>query len=257
MKEQEVLQILNEVGALITNGHFVYTSDLHGTEYVNKDAVYPNTPKISLLCEAIAEHFANYGVEAVIAPALGGIVLSQWTAHHLTEMTGSLYEVVYGVFAEKKEESVIKAKGGGFSVGIFCGAQGQETNRLIILQEGEELVIKKNAFEIKRGYAKLVANKKVLVVEDVLTTGGSAKKVIEATRRVGGEVVGLGVLCNRGGVTPKDVGNPPELFSLVDIKLNTWTEEECALTGPCSKGIPINAEVGKGEEYLARKKVEV
>ncbi len=108
-------------------------------------------------------------------------------------------------------------------------------------------------FVIRRGYDKLVAGKRVLVVEDVLTTGGSAKKVVEAVRAIGGEVIGLGVLCNRGGITPQDVGDVPELFALVNVKLDAWDEEECLRTGPCSKGIPINTDVGKGREYLAKK----
>jgi orotate phosphoribosyltransferase len=87
-------------------------------------------------------------------------------------------------------------------------------------------------------------------VEDVLTTGGSARRVVEATRAIGGKVVGLGVLCNRGGVTPQDVANVPELFALVNVKMNAWDEAECPL---CAQGVPINTDVGKGREYLARK----
>jgi orotate phosphoribosyltransferase len=87
-------------------------------------------------------------------------------------------------------------------------------------------------------------------VEDVLTTGGSAKKVVEATRALGGNIVGLGVLCNRGGITPEDVANPPKLFALVNIKLDAWDETECPL---CAQSVPINTDVGKGREYLARK----
>ncbi len=41
MNEQEVLQVLGKVGAVIADSHIVYTSGKHGTAYVNKDAVYP------------------------------------------------------------------------------------------------------------------------------------------------------------------------------------------------------------------------
>ena len=207
MNEQEVLQVLSKVGAVIT-GHIVYTSGLHGTAYVNKDAVYPHTEETSRLCRAIAERFAPDKVEVVIAPAIGGVILSQWTAYHLTKMNG--YEVL-GVYAEKSEG--------------------------------------RNAFVIKRGYDKIVAGKNVLVVEDVLTTGGSAKKVVEATRALGGNIVGLGVLCNRGGITPEDVANPPKLFELVNVRLDAWDEKECPL---CLQNVPINTDVGKGAEFLAR-----
>jgi orotate phosphoribosyltransferase len=63
-------------------------------------------------------------------------------------------------------------------------------------------------------------------------------------------VVGLGVLCNRGGVKPEDVGNPPELFALANVKLDAWDEADCPL---CDQDIPINISVGKGREFLAKK----
>jgi orotate phosphoribosyltransferase len=211
MNEQEVLQVLGKVGAFIANSHIVYTSGKHGKAYVNKDAVYPHTKEASNLCRAIAEQFANDSVEVVIAPAIGGVILSQWTAYHLSEITG---REVLGVYAEKAES-------------------------------GDTFIIKRG------GYDKIVAGKNVLVVEDVLTTGGSAKKVVETTRALGGNIVGLGVLCNRGGITPGDVANPPKLFALVNVKLDAWDEAECPL---CAQSVPINTDVGKGREYLARKK---
>ncbi|HEY4510580.1 MAG TPA: phosphoribosyltransferase family protein, partial [Candidatus Paceibacterota bacterium] len=198
-----------KVGAVITDSHIVYTSGKHGTAYVNKDALYPHTAETSRLCRVIAERFADDKVEVVIAPAIGGVILSQWTAHHLSEMNG---REVLGVYAEKSE--------GG------------------------------DTFVIKRGYDKLIAGKNVLVVEDVLTTGGSAKKVVEATRAIGGNVVGLGVLCNRGGITPQDVADVPRLISLVNMKLDTFDEVTCPL---CKQNVPVNTDVGKGREFLARK----
>jgi len=98
MNEQEVLAILGKVGAIITKSHIVYTSGKHGRTYVNKDALYPHTAETSRLCRTIAERFASDGVEVVIAPAIGGVILSQWTAYHLTEIAG--YEVL-GTYAEK------------------------------------------------------------------------------------------------------------------------------------------------------------
>jgi orotate phosphoribosyltransferase len=210
MNEKQVLDVLRKVGAVITGSHIVYTSGKHGTAYVNKDAVYPHTKETSELCRAIAEEFANRGADVVIAPAIGGVILSQWVAHHLSEITG---REIFGVYAEKLENG--------------------------------------DGFIIKRGYDEIVADKNVLVVEDVLTTGGSAKKVIEATRALNGNVIGLGVLCNRGKITPKDVANPSRLFALVNVCFDAWNEAECPL---CARGVPINTDVGKGREYLSRKK---
>ncbi len=208
--EEKVLKVLRDCNAVITDSHIVYTSGKHGSAYVNKDAVYPHTKITSWLCEAFAWQFAKQGIEAVIGPEKRGIILAQWTAHHLS--CPRIREVL-AVYAEKADD-------------------------------GE-------SFVIKRGYDKLISGKKVLVVEDVLTTGGSAKKVVEAVRAIGGKVAGLAVLCNRGGITPKDVGEVPKLFALVNLKLDSWEEDSCHL---CDTGVPLNLDVGKGREFLERKK---
>jgi len=224
MNEKEVLELLGNVGAVIKESHIVYTSGKHGTAYVNKDAVYPHTKETSALCKTTAGFFIDDDVEIVIAPAVGGIILSQWTAHHLSELLG---REVLGVYAEKEVISI---------------SDPEDKGRKCFIETGE--------FVIKRGYDKLVANKNVLVVEDVLTTGGSAKKVVEAVRKLGGNVVGLGVLCNRGGITPSDVADPPKLFALVNVKLDSWDEVDCPL---CNQDVPINTDVGKGREFLSKK----
>ena len=195
---------------MIVDSHVVYTSGKHGSAYINKDAIYPNTEDTSALCEAIAEKFRDDGISTVIAPAIGGVILSQWTAYHLTRLS---QRRVNGVYAEK-------------------AADGE-------------------SFVIKRGYDRYVGEGwRVLVVEDILTTGGSAKKVIEAVRALGGRVVALAAICNRGGVTAEDVGGVPELFALTNVNLDTYEEAECPL---CAQGIEINTEVGKGKELLGKK----
>ncbi len=202
MDEEEVLKILEASGAVLTAGHFVYTSGKHGSAYINKDAVYPHTDQISKLCREIARRFASSPVEVVIAPVIGGVILSQWVASHLSELKG---REVLAVYAEKG---------------------------------GEE-------FLIRRGYDRLVRGKKVLVVEDILNTGGSVKKVVDATRAAGGDVLAVAALCNRGAVGSTDVGGIPEIFSLVNLSLEAWDPASCPL---CQKGVPVNREVGKGKE---------
>ncbi len=124
-------------------------------------------------------------------------------------------------------------------------------SRGFTLQPGEEVAIKKPGFVLKRGYDKFVSGKRVLIVEDILTTGGTVMEIIKTTRAVGGIVQGVGALCNRGGIT-KEYLDVPKLHCLVDLPLETWTKEECMRTGPCSEGIPVNTQVGKGAAFLAR-----
>ena len=251
MTEQRIRDIFEQAGAIITDSHIVYTSGKHGSAYVNKDAVYPDTKVTSDLCRAIAEQFADDDVEVVIAPAIGGVILSQWVAHHLSEITG---HKVFGVYAEYEESFIMDSDGKDILIPLPEGTFDRENEEgEITLHLGEKLVVKKPSFVIKRGYDKIVANKNVLTVEDVLTTGGSAKKVIEVTRTLGGNIVGLGVLCNRGGITPKDLANPLRLFSLVNVTLDAWNEADCPL---CKQGIPFNTDVGKARQFAERLKRE-
>lgn len=201
MNGLEVLTMLKRFDGILTDDHFVYTSGRHGSSYVNKNALYPRTREISLMCLALAERFDGDGIEVVIAPAMGGIVMSQWTAHHLSVMAG---REILGLFVEK-------ASDGGFA--------------------------------FTREYDRLVAGKNVLAVEDVLTTGGSLRKVIEATRAAGGRVGHVAALCNRGSLTLESFPGVKKFSVLLDFPLESWDAAQCPL---CAQGVPINPRFGKG-----------
>lgn len=96
--EEEVLKMLRDSGAIITDSHIVYTSGKHGSIYVNKDALYPHTEFSSRIGELFAEKNKDLEIDAVAAPALGGIILSQWTAYHLSKLKG---KEILGVYTEK------------------------------------------------------------------------------------------------------------------------------------------------------------
>ncbi len=207
--EAEIRAILEQVDAMITDSHLVYTSGRHGSSYVNKDALYPHTAETRQICAAIAARFWEANVEVVAGPTVGGIIMAQWVAHHLSELTR---RPVLAVYAEES------------------GAEGEQ--RRIF----------------RRGYDNLIAGKRVLVVEDVLTTGGSARQVVDAVRDTGGQVIGLGALCNRGGLTAA-VLDVPAFVALIVEPLESWAAAECPL---CQAGVPINTRVGKGAAFLAR-----
>ncbi len=105
-------------------------------------------------------------------------------------------------------------------------------------------------FILKRGYDQLVKGKRAIIVEDLTTTGGSIKKVVEVARAAGGNVVGAIAIVNRGDVTKGDIGNPGEFQSLVRLDLESWDASDCDL---CKKGIPINTDIGHGGEFVAKK----
>ena len=120
---------------------------------------------------------------------------------------------------------------------------------LFMLRKGNSADLNDKHFFFSRGYDKCIAGKNILVVEDVLTTGGSARQVIELVRQHGGNIIGLSALCNRGNVQPEDVGNVT-IRTLIKISLETYAAESCPF---CQQQIPINTELGKGRAFLARR----
>lgn len=198
------LSILEKVGALITESHVVYTSGKHGSAYVNKDAIYPHTEITREICKALAKPFLNTPIDAVLAPAIGGVLLGHGVA---SELSQSLKKNILSVYAEPTAE--------------------------------------KN-FVIKRGYDRLIAHKKVLVVEDILTTGSSVRKVVEVARTIPCDIVGVSALCNRGNVTAEALGGVPRLEALFNVSLEAWDPKDCPL---CLKKIPINTSIGKGTTF--------
>jgi orotate phosphoribosyltransferase len=96
----KIIEMLKKVDALITDDHFVYTSGKHGEVYINKDALYPYTDLVSEIGKMFAEEFKDYDIDVVVGPALGGIILSQWTAYHLSQIKDKR---ILSVYTEKDE----------------------------------------------------------------------------------------------------------------------------------------------------------
>jgi orotate phosphoribosyltransferase len=106
---EDIIDIMKGVGAIITDSHIVYTSGKHGSAYVNKDVLYPHTDLTSKVCRMFAEKYKDEDIDIVVAPALGGIVLSQWVAHHLSAIKG---KEILGVYAEKDtDKNLILTRG--------------------------------------------------------------------------------------------------------------------------------------------------
>ncbi len=73
--------------------------------------------------------------------------------------------------------------------------------------------------------------------ERILSTGGSAEKVVRLVESLGGRVAKILGLVNRGGV------QMPNLDTVASLRVQTWSPGECPL---CKEGIPINTDVGHG-----------
>src|SRR5215218_276978 len=85
---------------------------------------------------------------------------------------------------------------------------------------------------LRRGF-QLAPGERVLVVEDVVTTGLSTRETIEVARAAGAEVVGAAALVDRSGGSPSlDV----PFAALLAVDLPTWDPASCPL---CAQGLPI------------------
>ncbi len=88
---------------------------------------------------------------------------------------------------------------------------------------------------LRRGF-QLSAGEKVLVIEDVITTGLSTGEVIKLVQESGAELVGVGSVVNRSGEeNPTLAKFKKPVVSLLNLKVESWKPDECAL---CKKGIP-------------------
>ncbi len=84
---------------------------------------------------------------------------------------------------------------------------------------------------LRRGFA-IEPGQRILVVEDVVTTGGSVREVLEIVRQAGGEIVGVGSIVDRTGGRI-DFGVP--FHSVISMEVESYEPSECPL---CKAGAP-------------------
>ncbi len=182
MTREEILEIFKKTGALL-EGHFQLTSGLHSPHYFQCARVLQYPGHARALCSEIAGHFDDAEIDVVIAPALGGIVVSQEVGRQLNVRT---------MFTERKDGEMQLRRG----------------------------------FEIGKG-------EKVLVCEDVVTTGGSVGEVISIVRSMGGLPVGVAAIVDRtrGKATFENI------FAPLVMDAVTYQPSACPL---CARGMPVD-----------------
>ena len=140
------------------------------------------------------------------------------------KLSEKLCKILADRFRGKGAASVVGPAIGGILISYEVARQ---LGARSLFAEREEGVLKlRRNFEIRKG-------EKVLVVEDVVTTGGSTQELISLVRSEGGEVMGVGALVDRSGGAVQ-YGVPFE--SLVTLKVESFAKEECPF---CQKGIPF------------------
>lgn len=178
----DILSLLKEVNAF-REGHFLFSSGLHGDTYVQSALLLKEPPLAEKACAAIADMFRDQQPEVVVGPAMGAVIVAYEVARQLG---------VPGLFTERENGKV-------------------SLRRMFSIQPGQ----------------------RVLVVEDVITTGLSSQEVVDALKELGADVIGVGALVDRSNGTAK-ITVP--FKALISRQMNNYDPAECPL---CKAGVPL------------------
>ena len=131
--------------------------------------------------------------------------------------TTRLCEMLAQRFASEKIELVVGPTTGGVILAFETGRQMGLPNYFAeSVEQGE-------GREFRRGFS-FRPGQRTLVVDDVLTTGGSLRDTIEAVRRAGGDPVGVGVIVDRSGGRT-EFGLP--FFGCMTLDIESFSAEDC------------------------------
>lgn len=130
----------------------------------------------------------------------------------------------------EKECTVIASPKGAQVIAYTAGIQVQRR----FAQKKMEVVWAErqvHGFVFERpSFTKRVKGRRVVIIDDTLTTGRTLKEVIKCVHEADGEIIAVSVIWNRGGIQAKDLG-VPILYELIDETLPSWVPEEHEMWG--------------------------
>lgn len=159
LKREELLKIFESAGA-VRQGHFELSSGLHSGTYVQCAQVLQYPRFAEKLGQELAALFSDATIEAVVSPAMGGLIIGQEVARALPQPKAGLAGAGAPAMFVERDAS-----------GSMC---------------------------LRRGFS-LKPDQHILVIEDVWTTGGSTQEAIRVVEEAGGRVVAAGALIDRSG----------------------------------------------------------
>jgi orotate phosphoribosyltransferase len=174
MTEDEILAEFRAADALL-EGHFILSSGLHSSRYLQCARVLMDPIRASRLVSALAAAIPRdlrTRIEIVVAPAMGGVI----AGHEMGRALG-----VEAIFVERPT----------------------------------------GTFELRRGF-RLARGQKVLLMEDVVTTGLSSREAIAAVEQAGGQVIAAAALVDRSGGAAEF---PVPFFPLVRISVPAYAPD--------------------------------
>src|SRR5438045_8389385 len=170
---EELFSLFRKTGALL-DGHFVLRSGLHSREYFQCAILLQHTDIAEKVCGWLADKLREFDCDALISPALGGIIVGQEVGRALGKRH---------IFVEKDEGKLV----------------------------------------LRRGF-QISPDEKFIVVEDVVTRGGSVQETISIVRVQNRMVSAVGVSVDRRGENRPGLGC--RFVRLVEMNVETFTADK-------------------------------
>lgn len=214
---------LASVGAIIDDDHLVYTSGKHGTVYVNLTRALNVLRPGKRLVRSMVDLVKDLEFDTIAAPV------------HSDDKYG--YFVADDLLGRGLEFNPVFAQ--------------ERTERLMFQQPGEEKpriydVVTKD-LNFPRDQGIFIDGKWVVIVCDVLTTGGTVDHMIDAVLAAGGKIRAIVVGCNRSEHEGTYKGY--QLLQVMKLSADQWLEDACPR---CKDGTLINITVGHGKGFLEK-----
>ena len=153
---------------------------------------------VKKICPNILNNLSYNSYDIITGPAIAGAILAAPIALKLNKIF---------VYPEKAVESRLAADPNGG-------------------------VVETKVMKFQRGYDKRLKGSRVLIIEDIITTGGSVEKTITAVKKCGGKVVGISVIWNRGRIYFDGLLN----LSLINEFVPSYWPDRCP---NCQAGEPL------------------
>jgi len=200
LNRDEILKMFRDAGAMC-HGHFELSSGRHSDTYMQCALVLQYPRFAERLGRGLAVLFSDAEIDAVVSPAIGGLIAGQEVARALPPVNADA------------------VNGGVPAMFVERDSTGKMTLR--------------RGFSIKPG-------QRVLVIEDVWTTGGSTIEAIHVVHEAGGRVVAAGAVVDRSGGT---IDFPVKWKALLELSIESYKPEECPF---CRQG---NVAVKPGSRF--------
>ena len=150
------------------------------------------------------------------------------------KMTEKLCKAMAEHFKDAQIETVVGPMTGGI---ILAHETGKALGTRAIFTERVE-----GKMTFRRGFS-LHEGERVLIVEDIVTTGGSVREVIDVVKKFGGVPVAVSMLVDRSG-GKVNFGDVPS-FALLHMDIETYKPEDCPL---CKENIPLTKRGSTGKK---------